>query len=22
QQQKPQRRPCSELLKYLTTNDD
>ncbi|KAM6220766.1 peroxisome proliferator-activated receptor gamma coactivator 1-alpha [Rhynchocyon petersi] len=21
-QQKPQRRPCSELLKYLTTNDD
>ncbi|KAK7822017.1 hypothetical protein U0070_006566, partial [Myodes glareolus] len=22
QQQKPQRRPCSELLKYLTTSDD
>ncbi|XP_054856002.1 peroxisome proliferator-activated receptor gamma coactivator 1-alpha [Eublepharis macularius] len=22
QPQKPQRRPCSELLKYLTTNDD
>ncbi|XP_063777819.1 peroxisome proliferator-activated receptor gamma coactivator 1-alpha isoform X2 [Pseudophryne corroboree] len=22
QQQKPQRRPCSELLKYLTANDD